>query len=106
MHSCLVAVDDIDKGRLQAGATDEEAINVGLLGKRATVSVRYTTAVQNAGILGGLARNLVLEPFADGGMDFLCLLRGCNFASADSPIGERQQASSRVEHTSTHQMGS
>lgn len=27
----LVAVDDVDKGRLQAGTADEEAVNVGLL---------------------------------------------------------------------------
>jgi hypothetical protein len=85
MYSCLVAVDDIDEGRLQAGAADEEAVNVGLLGKLAAVLLRHAASVQDPSLLGRLRRDLLLEPLANGGMNFLCLLGGRYLASTNGP---------------------
>jgi len=85
MYSCLVAVDDVDEGRLQAGAADEEAVDVGLLGKLAAVLLRHAASVQDTGLLSGLRRDLLLEPLADGSMDFLCLLGGRHLAGTNGP---------------------
>lgn len=54
MYSCLVAVDDINKRRLQASATDQEAVDVGLLGQLARVLLSHAATVQNAGLLSSL----------------------------------------------------
>lgn len=85
MHSCLLAVDDINERRLQARAANKEAINIRLLRKFAGVLLRYTSTVQNARLLRSLGRDFLLQPLADGGVDFLCLLGGGDLAGADSP---------------------
>src|SRR4051812_42554846 len=69
-----VAVDNVDKGRLQACTTDEETVNVGLLAELLAVLLAYTAAVQDAGLIRGLVVDLLLEPLADGGVDLLRLL--------------------------------
>jgi hypothetical protein len=86
MHSRLLSVDNIDKRRLQAGAADKEAIDIGLLSQLAAVLLRDAAAVQDPGLLSCLRGDLLLEPLTDSSMDFLCLLRGSDLAGADSPI--------------------
>jgi hypothetical protein len=53
-NSCLVAVNDVNEGRLQAGTTDKETVNVGLLSKLLAVLLGDTATVQDAGLLGSL----------------------------------------------------
>lgn len=84
---CLGAVDDVDKGRLQASTADEEAVNVGLLAELHAVLLADAAAVQDAGLVGGLGVDLLLEPLADGGVDLLGLLGGGDLAGADGPDG-------------------
>lgn len=85
MHSCLVAVDDIHESRLQASSSNQEAIDVSLLRQLFAVLLSHTAAVQDAGLLGRLSRDLLLDPLADGFVDLLCLLGGRDLASADGP---------------------
>jgi hypothetical protein len=53
-NSCLIAVNDVNEGRLQAGTTDKETVNVGLLSKLLAVLLGDTATVQDAGLLGSL----------------------------------------------------
>jgi hypothetical protein len=85
MYSCLVAVDDIHKRRLQASTTDQEAVDIRLLRELTAVLLRHTAAVQDTGLLSSLAGNLLAEPLADRLVDFLCLLGRRNLASANGP---------------------
>lgn len=85
MHSCRLAVNDVDESRLQASATDQETIDIRLLRQLATVFLRNASTVEDSGVLGGRGGNVLLEPLADGGVDFLCLLGGRDLASANSP---------------------
>lgn len=85
MHSCLVAVDNVDESRLQAGTADEEAVDVSLLSQFWRVLLCDTATVQDAGLVRSLARDLLGDPFTDGLVDFLCLLGGCDLAGSDSP---------------------
>jgi hypothetical protein len=84
-NSCLVAVDDVNEGRLQAGTTDKETVNVGLLSKLLAVLLGDTATVQDAGLLGSLGGDLLLQPLTEGGVDFLCLLGGRDLAGTDGP---------------------
>lgn len=85
MHSGLLSVDDIDERRLQAGTTNQEAIDIWLLGQFTAVLLSNATTVQNSGLLGRFGRDFLLQPLTDRGMDFLCLLSGSDLAGADSP---------------------
>lgn len=81
----LVGVDDVDEGRLQAGAANKETVNVGLLGQLLAVLLADTAAVQDAGVFRGLGGHVLLQPLTDGGVDLLGLLSGGDLAGADSP---------------------
>lgn len=85
-HLLLVGVDDVDKGRLQGGTANEEAVNVRLLGQLATVLLVDTAAVENAGLISNLVAD-VLEPVADSLVDLLRLRGGSNLARANGPDG-------------------
>lgn len=85
MHSCLLAVDDVNKRRLQAGATDKETIDIRLLRQLTRVLLGHASSVQDTGLLSGLGRDLLLEPLTDSGVDFLCLLGGGDLAGANGP---------------------
>ena len=85
MYLCRVGVDNVDERRLQRGTTDEETVNVGLLGEVAAVLLVDTAAVQDTGLLSSLGRDLLLQPLADGGVDLLSLLSGGDLAGTDSP---------------------
>jgi hypothetical protein len=77
----------IRTGRLQAGTADQEAVNVGLLGQLGAVLLVDAAAVQDAGLLGDLGVDVVLEPGTDGGVDVLGLGGGGDLAGADGPDG-------------------
>jgi hypothetical protein len=83
--SSLLAVDDVDECRLQASTADKEAVDVSLLRQFLAVLLRNTAAVQDARLLGSLVRDFLLEPLAEGLVDFLCLLRGRDLSGADGP---------------------
>jgi len=95
MHSCLVAVDDVHKLGLQAGAANKEAVNVGLSSQLPAVLGRDTAAIQDARLVRGLGRNLLLEPLADGCVDFLCLLGGGDLAGANGPVAHQHRSTPR-----------
>lgn len=50
----MVAVDNVDKRRLQAGTANKETVNIGLLGKLLAILLRDTSAVQDTGLLRSL----------------------------------------------------
>jgi hypothetical protein len=81
----LVAVDNVHKCRLQASTSNQEAIDVGLLRQLLAVLLSHAAAIQDACLLSSLIRDLLLNPLADGLVDFLCLLGGGYFAGADRP---------------------
>jgi hypothetical protein len=85
MYSRLIRVDDIDKGGLQAGTSNQETIDIGLLGQLRAVLLGNTATIQNTGLLGGLRGDLLLQPLTDGGVDFLCLLSSSDLAGANGP---------------------
>lgn len=85
MYLCRVGIDNVDERRLQRGTTDEETVNVGLLGEVAAVLLVDTAAVQDTGLLSSLGRDLLLQPLADSGVDLLSLLSGGDLAGTDSP---------------------
>lgn len=86
MH-LLPGVDDVNKGRLQAGTADEEAINVGLLAQLLAVLLANTTTIQDAGLICSLVIDSLLEPLADSGVDLLSLLSSGDLAGANGPDG-------------------
>lgn len=54
MYSCGARVDDVDKGRLQTSTTDQETVDIGLLGKLAAVLLGDTASVQDSGLISSL----------------------------------------------------
>jgi hypothetical protein len=95
MFSSLVAVNDVDKRGLQTSTADKETIDISLLRQLLAVLLRNTAAVQDARLLGSLVRDFLLEPLAQGLVNFLCLLRGRDLAGADGP-GTRQSRDSML----------
>lgn len=53
----LEAVDDLDECRLQAGAANQESVNIELLAEIAAVLIVDATSVEDAGFVGGLLRD-------------------------------------------------
>lgn len=86
MYSRLFGVDDINKRGLQAGTTNQEAIDIRLLSQLSTVLLCNASTIEDPRLLGGLGGDLLLHPLADSGVDFLCLLSGSDLAGTDSPI--------------------
>lgn len=85
---CLqVGVDDVDEGWLQAGTANQEAIDISLLAELLAVLLADTAAVQDAGLVGSLVVNVLLQPLADSSVDLLGLLGGGDLAGADGPDG-------------------
>lgn len=86
LTSCLLeAVDDIHESGLQAGATNQEAVNVGLLAQLLAVLLTDTTTVQDARLIRGLVVDALLEPLADGSVHLLRLLGRGDLAGTDGP---------------------
>lgn len=87
VNHLLLGVDDVSEGRLQAGAADEETVNVGLLGELLAVLLADRATVDDAGLVGSLLADVLLEPLADALVNLLCLLGGGDLAGADGPDG-------------------
>lgn len=83
----LARLADIDKLGFQTSSTDKESIDILCLAQLATVLAIDGTAVNDTGGLGDLGGSAAGEPGADGGVDFLGLGDGGDFAGADSPNG-------------------
>lgn len=86
MYSCLVAVDDVNERRLQASTANKETVDIRLLSQVTRVLLCYGTTVEDASLLSSLAGDVLGEPLADGLVDFLCLLSGCDLAGANGPV--------------------
>jgi hypothetical protein len=72
-------------GRLQAGSTNEESINIGLLRQLLAVLLIHASAIQDTGGLADLWGDLGSEELANGGMNVLSLLGCCNLACSNGP---------------------
>lgn len=72
---------------LQAGAANQETIDILLLGKLLAVLTVDGATIEDASLLGNLVANVGLEPPADGLVHLLSLLDGGNLASANGPDG-------------------
>lgn len=83
----LLGVDNINKGRLQAGTANKEAVNIRLLAQLLAILLTDTATIQDAGLVRSLVVDSLLEPLANSGVNLLCLLGGGNLASANGPDG-------------------
>ena len=86
-RNLLLSVDDVNESRLQAGAANEETINVGLLGEVLAVLLADGATVDDTGGLGDLLAELLVEPLTDALVNLLRLLGGGDLAGADGPDG-------------------
>ena len=80
-----LGVDDGEELGLEGGASDEEAVNVLLLGQLLAVGAGDRATVDDAGGLGHGGGDILDEPLPQGGVDLLGLLRGGGLAGADGP---------------------
>lgn len=85
MSGSQLAVDDIDKSRLEARTTNEEPVDVWLLAELAAVLFVDTTAVEDSSLLGNAVTDFLLQPSANGGMYLLGLLSGSDLSSSNGP---------------------
>lgn len=71
--------------RLQASATNQETINIILLGQVTAVLLANATTVDDAGVVSDFGGDGLTEPLANSGVDFL-RLSGCgDLAGSDGP---------------------
>jgi len=89
-----------------AGTTNQEAINVRLLGQLAAVLLVDAAAIQDPRVFGSFCRQFLGEELAEGGVNLLRLFRSGDFASADGPVGESEQYNGKGGSWSVYQMGS
>ena len=82
-----LGVDDINEGGLKGGTTDEETVNVLLLGELVAVLLADTATVDDSGVVRSGLADLLSEVLTDGGVDLLSLLSGGDLAGADGPDG-------------------
>lgn len=82
-----LGVDDVNKGRLKGGTTDEETVNVLLLGELVAVLLADTATVDDSGVVRSSLADLLGKVLADGGVDLLGLLSAGDLAGADGPDG-------------------
>jgi hypothetical protein len=96
-------------GRLETGTTNKEAINISLLGELTAVLLAHRATVNDSGVLGGLGGDGILQPLANGSVDFLGLLGRSDLTRADGPIipvRSRARACARERFCAPHQTGS
>ena len=82
-----LGVDDVNKGRLKGSTTDEETVNVLLLGELVAVLLADTATVDDSGVVRSGLADLLGEVLADGGVNLLGLLSAGDLAGADGPDG-------------------
>ena len=85
-NSSLLRIDNVHKRGLQTGTSDQEPIDILLLGQIGAVLLADTSTVDDARLLCDRGCHGFAEPFADGSVDFLGLLGGCDFAGTDGPV--------------------
>lgn len=73
--------------RFQTRPTDEESIDIFLLGQLLAILLAHAAAVDDPRALGRILGNRIGEPLSDRGVDFLRLLCGGDLACADGPHG-------------------
>lgn len=86
LHAGL-GVADGDKLGLEGSTTDQETINILLLSKGSRVATVDGATVHDAGGLSNLGVDVLLQPAANGLVDFLGLVGGGNLAGTDGPDG-------------------
>ena len=72
-------------GRLQAGTANQETIDIGLLGELTAVLLADGAAIDDAGVVGSLGGDGLVQPLTDSGVDLLGLLGGSDLAGTDGP---------------------
>lgn len=85
--SLLVGVDDINESGLEGSTTDEETVNVLLLGQLLAVLLADGTTVDDSGLLGSILADLLGQPLTERGVHLLGLLSGSDLAGTDGPDG-------------------
>ena len=58
----VASLNDIFEGVLKGSASDEETVNVWLVNQLCSVFVVNTSSVKNSCLVGGLSRDVGLEP--------------------------------------------
>jgi hypothetical protein len=84
LHSIVIRSDvyllgslaDINELGLEGSSSDEETVNVGLFAQLLAVLSVDTSSVDDPGLVGNGGGDLLTQPFTEGGVDFLGLLRG------------------------------
>jgi hypothetical protein len=103
MYSVELSIDDIHNCKmlnlsrwkrqgtltfwLQAGTTNQESVDIRLLGKFLAVLCIHAATIQDTGLVCSFSRDGLLDPLANGGMNLLCLLGGSNLACTNGPEG-------------------
>ena len=70
---------------LETGSTNQEPVNIRLLCQFLAVLLAHAAAVQDPCALRSLIVDLLGEKLAEGGVNLLCLLGGCNLAGSNRP---------------------
>jgi hypothetical protein len=86
-NSSRLGVNNVNKGGLQAGTSDEETINVLGLGELVAVLLTNTATVDDSSVVRGSLANLLFQVCADGGVHLLSLLSRGNLAGTNGPDG-------------------
>ena len=82
-----LGVDDVNKGGLQRGTTNEETVNVLLLGELVAVLLADTATVDDSGVVRGGLADLLGEVLTNSGVDLLSLLSAGDLAGTNGPDG-------------------
>jgi len=83
----VASLNDIFEGVLKGSASDKETVNVWLGNQLCGVFVANTSSVENSCLVGGLSRDVGLEPGSNSNVCLLSLLWSGNLTSADGPDG-------------------
>mmetsp|Transcript_17755 Transcript_17755/g.36891 ORF Transcript_17755/g.36891 Transcript_17755/m.36891 type:complete len:590 (+) Transcript_17755:215-1984(+) len=82
-----LAVDNVGELGLEGGSSDEESVNVGLLGEARSGCTGSRSSIKDTGVLGNVGSGNLAEVLPAVGMGLLGLLRGGGESSADGPDG-------------------
>lgn len=71
--------------RFQTRSTNQKSVDIALLRQLLTVRLADRTAVKDPRTVSSFLRDVLPQPFSDGGMDFLCLLFCSYLTGPDGP---------------------
>lgn len=80
-----MSVDNVDKGRLETCAANQESVNVLGLCQLLAVLLAHTATVDDSGLLCNAGRDFLAQEISDRGMNFLCLLGGRDLSGTNGP---------------------